>query len=74
MSNVPTTALPPEQAGKFAVLLDALDRRSAVQRPSGPPWPGGFDKKKRGDHPRPADPIAEASDLPTTGDLAENCR
>ena len=37
MSHVPIPALLPGQANNLAVLLDALDRRSAVQRRAGLP-------------------------------------
>jgi hypothetical protein len=60
----------PGQAGKFAVLLDArwtgVALSSAERASPGLGW--------RGDHPRPADPVAEVSDLPTIGDLAGSCR
>jgi hypothetical protein len=62
--------LDPGRPGKFAVLLDArwtgVALSSAERASPGLGW--------RGDHPRPADPVAEVSDLPTIGDLVESCR
>jgi hypothetical protein len=72
-----TASLSPGQANNLAVLLDALDGvvLSDTERAS-LAWLAGFEAHTvgehcQGDHPRPADPVADMPDLPTNGDLVE---
>jgi hypothetical protein len=72
------TPLPPGHAARLAVLLDALggvpisDAERPVSGVAG--WVRGAHRGEhcRGDHPRPADPVTNMPDLPTTSDLAES--
>jgi hypothetical protein len=70
MSNVPTHLTVPRQAGKHDAL--ALRRPARIPGVVGRVRGAHRGERRRSDHPRPADPVAEMSDLPTTRDLAES--
>jgi hypothetical protein len=79
VSNDPTPSLPGWQSARLVVLLDALEGVAlyAGERAS-LTWLAGFEACTVENlaavvtRARQADPVAEVSDLPTTGDLVKN--